>query len=121
VCCAQQGAGAPACAGSCAASDTLRCLTPDDCGGATPDCCGTLVVNGGLLPNCNAQSFTTQCVASCTSNLVGSCTATDTMHLCTDGSDCAKDTANPNCCLLGGHQVCISNGTKALIPLIMCK
>jgi hypothetical protein len=42
------------------------------------------------------------------------------MHLCTQGSDCAKDTANPNCCSVGGHQVCMSNATKAAIPFVMC-
>ncbi len=73
-----------------------------------------------MLPNCDVQSFTTQCVASCVSNLLVNCFATDTLHLCTQPSDCAKDTANQNCCALSGRQVCVSDGLK-MAAALTCK
>jgi hypothetical protein len=40
----------------------------------------------------------------------GPVTVTDVLHLCASKSDCASDTVNPDCCLLNGSDVCISDG-----------
>jgi hypothetical protein len=48
------------------------------------------------------------------SNIQLSCLTTDTFHLCTQASDCAADTANPNCCTVGAYQVCINDTLKTL-------
>jgi hypothetical protein len=110
-CCADFAAGGPVCEANCPSGDQLQCVTPSDCVNSSqgPDCCGTLVVNGGNIPACNFASLTSSCQSSCTTNIVISCTATDTVRLCGQGSDCAADPQNPNCCDVDGFFVCISN------------
>jgi hypothetical protein len=108
------------CTSSCSQENAIGCFGPSDCGGSTPDCCGTLVVNGGQLPNCTGQSLTTQCVAKCTSQITLNCMTTDTLHVCTQPSDCSDDPSNPNCCQIHGNYVCVSNLVKSL-GMLTCK
>jgi hypothetical protein len=35
----------------------------------------------------------------------------DTLHICGAATDCAGDTANPNCCSLNGLYVCFPYNT----------
>jgi len=46
-------------------------------------------------------------VATSTSNLTLSCTATEVLHLCEAASDCTADTANPKCCAVLNYHVCV--------------
>lgn len=118
TCCADLTNDVPTCAGTCAANDTIACLGPSDCGGSTPDCCATDVLDGAdagqSFPHCYTQSLTTKCVAKCVSSITTSCTATETLHVCTAKADCSGDTANPNCCLVAGYHVCVNNILKTL-------
>jgi hypothetical protein len=92
-------------------------MAPSQCGGATPECCGTAVLNGGTVPNCSVATLSSQCVATCTSTISLSCgstghTVTDTLHMCATPADCTTDSGNPNCCLVHGYYVCVSNLDK---------
>jgi hypothetical protein len=49
-----------------------------------------------------------------------SCQGTDTARICAQASDCASDTANPNCCSLRGYFACVSDQVKTLASLT-CK
>ncbi len=69
---------------------------------------------GETFPHCYTKSLTTTCVAKCVSKIQVNCTATETLHVCAAASDCAGDTANPNCCLVAGYHVCVSGILKAL-------
>jgi len=106
------------CADSCATDDTIGCTEPSNCSGSTPDCCGTAKLDGmdagETFPHCYVGSLTTSCVAKCVSKIQVSCMATETLHVCAAASDCASDTANPNCCPVAGYHVCVSNILKAL-------
>jgi hypothetical protein len=84
-------------------------------------CCGTLVVNGGKVPNCTASSVKAACASSCGDNppfgLPGSACTTGnyTVRLCRSKADCAADP--------GGDTACCSCGTNdagALNPVYMC-
>jgi hypothetical protein len=112
VCCADLTNDTAVCADTCAPADTIACVKPSDCPGATPDCCATDILDGmdagASFPHCYTQSLTTKCVASCVSAIKVSCTATETLHVCEATSDCATDTANPNCCVVAGYHVCVS-------------
>lgn len=118
VCCANLTTDTSVCAESCPADDTIGCTGPSDCSGSTPDCCGTDTLDGmdagEKFPHCYNGSLTTSCVAKCVSAITVSCTATETLHVCAAKSDCAADTANPNCCPVAGYHVCVSNLLKAL-------
>ncbi len=69
---------------------------------------------GQSFPHCTTGSLTTTCSAKCVSNIKLSCTATETLHVCTAAADCADDSANPNCCLVAGYHVCVSTILKNL-------
>ncbi len=75
---------------------------------------------GGALPNCDVQSVSTQCTtkAACHSSIALSCTATDTVPMCTTGTDCA---AGDECCTVsvGGQnmQGCVSTMIADLAKL----
>ena len=64
---------------------------------------------GETFPHCYTKSLTTKCVPKCVSNIQLSCTATETLHVCTAPADCSGDTANPKCCVVAGYHVCVSN------------
>jgi hypothetical protein len=95
-------------------------MAPSQCSGATPECCGTAVLNGGSIPNCSVATLSSQCVATCISNINLSCGSTgnpvtDTLHMCAAVTDCTStDKMNPNCCLVHGYYVCVSNIDKAI-------
>jgi hypothetical protein len=59
-------------------------------------------------------------VAGCSTSFATSCSATDTLHVCAQTSDCASDTANPYCCDLTGLWVCVNGGAK-MLPGVTCK
>jgi len=84
------------------------------------DCCEYAVLNGGNPPVCMTQSFSSKCVAGCTTSLAPSCNATDTLHVCAQPSDCASDTANHNCCDLNGVWMCVNDQLK-MAPNVTCK
>lgn len=106
------------CVDTCPTGDSIGCTGPTDCHGSTPDCCGTDKLDGmdagETFPHCTTDTLTTSCVAKCVSNIQVSCMATETLHVCAAASDCAGDTANPNCCPVAGYHVCVSNILKAL-------
>jgi hypothetical protein len=117
-CCDNPGGGPPSCSASCSSDDTLECLKASDCTGAT-DCCATVVLNGGNFPTCDQKSTSTKCMANCMTDIqlycgTSSATTTDTFHLCSSGSDCSDDPAQPNCCLINGNgtYACVDNATK---------
>ncbi|HEY8087336.1 MAG TPA: hypothetical protein VIF09_05815 [Polyangiaceae bacterium] len=118
VCCADLVKDVPYCAATCPPEDTIACIGPGTCGGSTPDCCATDVLDGmdagQGFPHCTTASLTTKCVPQCVSNIQISCTATQTLHVCQAAGDCAGDTANPNCCLVAGYHVCVSTILKNL-------
>jgi hypothetical protein len=65
---------------------SLTCITPSDC--LSGFCCGTVVVDGGLLPTCNVESYGSTCSATCSSDIALSCTAVDTIRACAAMNDC---------------------------------
>ncbi|HTQ43528.1 MAG TPA: hypothetical protein VMI75_12275 [Polyangiaceae bacterium] len=95
-------------------------MAPSQCGGTTPECCGTAVLNGGTVPNCSVATLSSQCVAKCISNISLTCgsttkTVTDTLHMCATPADCTtSDPGNPDCCLVHGYYVCVSALDKTL-------
>jgi hypothetical protein len=111
----------PYCSASCPADDLIECLGPGDCGGSTPGCLATDVLNGveadaAGFPNCVSTSLSTQCVPAnkAVSAITVSCTATEYLHVCEAAGDCAADTSNPNCCLVSNYHVCVSNLFKTV-------
>ena len=118
VCCADLATDTAVCNASCPAADTIACVGPSDCSGSTPDCCATDVLDGmdagESFPHCYTASLTTTCVAKCVSSIQISCNATETLHVCQANADCSGDTANPNCCVVAGYHVCVSNLLKGL-------
>lgn len=68
---------------------------------------------GASFPHCYTKSLTTTC-GKCASSIQLSCTATQTLHVCQAASECADDTANPNCCVVGSYHVCVNNELKLL-------
>ena len=103
VCCAMPGATttfacmAPA---ACPQADQISCDGPDECGGATPTCCGVYAGNGtGTYPQCGVATLGTSCTAtaSCPTHLETSCTDTTKVQLCHIKADCT-DATNNQCC-----------------------
>jgi hypothetical protein len=111
-CCANAMTQASSCATACRPDAGTF---PVDCAGATGDgqcgsllCCGTLVLDGGTVPNCGASSLTTSCATMCTDNPPGTfsnCMGMYTIRLCNATADCANDTARPMCCRFGASPV----------------
>ncbi len=96
-----------ACSPACSSSNLLQCLQPSDCNGQ--DCCESVVVNGGQAPNCTVMSVSSSCQSSCKSNFGNGCFGTDTLHLCSQPSDCSDDPSATNCCAVGAQYVCVGN------------
>ena len=103
--------------GTCAANDIVTCTGPSDCTGATPDgghdCCAVADVannpDGAAFPNCSITALTATC-GSCKTNVQVSCSqGPEHLHVCTQKSDCASDTANPECCPVLGYSVCLNS------------
>jgi hypothetical protein len=96
-----------ACSPACQSVDTLDCLQPTDC--TSGICCETVVLGGGMAPNCAVQSLSSTCANDCATTLRPNCQGTDTLHICAQASDCQNDTVNPNCCQVAGQLVCVSD------------
>jgi hypothetical protein len=106
---------------SCPMADQITCDGPDECGGATPVCCGKDVPNGtGTFPQCNPASVSTLCssAAACQTNLPQSCNETATVVICHVKADCAADPTNNKCCTFTSNGAeltfCIDGTTAAL-------
>jgi hypothetical protein len=110
-CCVNAATRAASCATSC---DSNSGLHPVDCPGASGDggcgsriCCGIIVFNGGVVPNCRASRLTSACVDSCDAGIVtpgstGVCTGAFAIRFCTAAADCADDpNGNTSCCNFG--------------------
>jgi hypothetical protein len=94
------GDGSTSADGSTAAdAGTGACTSPAGCSGATPVCCGTIVVTGGTVPNCTTDPPKVACTsaASCATQLGTTCSGTQTVRLCAMPADCTEATAN-KCC-----------------------
>ena len=63
------------------------CTKPSDCDAGF--CCGTIVFNGGQIPNCTLEDASSTCASTCKSNVLLSCNAKDTVRACVAHSDCA--------------------------------
>lgn len=77
-------------------SGSFTCTKPSDC--PNEFCCGTIIFNGGQLPNCKLADASSACSATCNSNVQLSCNATDTVRSCAQTSDCADAGSNYNKC-----------------------
>ena len=75
----------------------ITCTAPSDC--TNQFCCGTIVFNGGQIPNCNVGSVSSACKSTCKSNISLNCNATETIRACATNPDCA-DAGNgyTKCC-----------------------
>jgi hypothetical protein len=123
VCCAMPGATTTfACVdpASCASGDSISCDGPDECGGATPVCCGVDVPNGtGSFPSCHIKSLGTSCTsaAACPTHLGSSCSDTTKVQICHVSAECT-DPQNNMCCTFtsGGAMLtfCIDATTASL-------
>ncbi len=122
VCCAMPGANTTfACAAkaSCPQADQITCDGPDECGGATPTCCGVYSGDGtGTYPQCGVATLGTSCTATadCPTHLETSCSDTTKVQLCHVQADCL-DPTNKYCCTFtsGGASLtfCIDGLTAA--------
>jgi len=122
VCCSMPGATTtfgcvdPA---SCPTKDKITCDGPDECGGASPVCCGVYVASGGTYPNCGISALGTGCTSSaqCPTHLGGSCTDTTKVQICHVNAECS-DPQNNKCCTFtsGGAMLtfCIDQTTASL-------
>ena len=76
---------------------SFQCQKPSDCDAGF--CCGTIVFNGGTLPNCTLEDASSACKTTCNSNVALSCKATDTVRTCVAHADCADAGTNyTDCC-----------------------
>jgi hypothetical protein len=122
VCCAAPGnpttysCVAPA---ACNQGDQINCDGPDECGGATPVCCGVNVPNGtGKYPNCGSSAIGTSCtsVANCPTHLGSTCTDTSKVVICHGSSDCT-DTTNNQCCTFNSNGATLTFCTDGITAL----
>ena len=74
------------------------CDGPEDCGGASPYCCGKLSVGPGAPPACPVQKVSSACEAMCMTNLAPMCDMTARVRACQRQADCATDAGSKNCC-----------------------
>ena len=78
---------------------SLGCQHPSDC--KSGFCCGTIVFNGGSIPNCDLEDASSSCKATCNSYVALSCNAVDTVRGCAAKNDCLDAGANYNqCCTI---------------------
>ena len=79
-------------------STSFQCQKPSDCD-AGSFCCGTIVFNGGTLPNCTLEDASSACKTTCNSNVALSCKATDTVRTCAAKTDCTDaGSGYTDCC-----------------------
>ena len=78
-------------------STSFQCQKPSDCDASF--CCGTIVFNGGSLPNCTLVDASSACMTTCKSSVTLSCKATDTVRTCIAHADCADaGSGYTDCC-----------------------
>lgn len=121
-CCLDSSSFAESCSATCTGTtypfDCPGSTGPGGCGAGTV-CCGTLVLDGGLVGSCSVASFTSSCQATCAENLPGaSCGSTRspltfTVRMCTAASDCAGDSNRTHCCAYNGgsNYWCVASTT----------
>jgi hypothetical protein len=122
VCCAMPSATTTfSCvtAASCAAADQVNCDGPDECGGATPVCCGVYAGDGtGNYPTCGIKTLGTSCTSggACPTHLETTCSDTTKVWICHAKTDCT-DNNYPECCTFtsNGAEItfCIDSFTAA--------
>jgi hypothetical protein len=100
--------------------DKLTCDGPDECGGATPLCCGTeTTMPGGTFPSCTPIDLGSACssASSCPTHLGSSCGDTTTIVFCHVSSDCT-DPNNNQCCTFSSNGAsltfCTSSSTATI-------
>ncbi len=122
VCCAMPGPTTTfscVATASCPDADQIHCDGPDECGGATPNCCGVYMADGtGTYPQCGIATLGTSCTsaAACPTHLGTSCTATSKVTLCHVKADCTDATNNECCTFVSGAAsltFCIDSTTAA--------
>ena len=102
---------------------SFECQKPSDCDAGF--CCGTIIFNGGTLPNCKLEDASSACMTTCKSNVALSCKATDTVRTCAASADCA-DAGNgyTDCCTVpfgdASAEFCWNKGYKSLITGMTC-
>jgi hypothetical protein len=110
-CCVNAATRVSNCATSC---DPKSGFYAVDCAGASGDggcgaqtCCGSIVLSGGTVPNCNASMLTSACVDSCSDDRrvpgsTGTCLGQYAIRFCTSAADCAGNpSGNTACCNFG--------------------
>jgi hypothetical protein len=133
-CCVNGPARTASCATSCDADAGLYAVDcpgaagPGGCGSQV--CCGTIVFNGGVVPNCIATQLTSACVDSCNGDTVspgasGVCAGRFTVRYCTSAADCMNDpNGNTSCCNFGSPPSplnwCISPVSTVSLGANMC-
>ena len=93
---------------SCPMADQINCDGPDECGGASPVCCGVYAANGtGTFPQCGISALGTSCTsaAMCGTHLGQNCNDTTKVRICHVASDCTEPNNN-KCCTF------MSNGAE---------
>lgn len=103
---------------------SFQCQKPSDCD-AGQFCCGTIVFNGGSLPNCNLADASSTCTSTCKSNVAFSCTATDTVRTCVAHADCADaGSGYTDCCTVpfgdASAEFCWNKNYQGLITGMSC-
>lgn len=93
----------------------FACKDPTTCDGGF--CCASLVLGAGTPPQCPISSISSACKATCDTQLVLSCDATEQVRFCSKKADCTE-AANNLCCLFdqGGQQVTMC--TNQLVSLV---
>lgn len=113
VCCSMPGPSTTfACVapGSCASADQITCDGPDECGGASPVCCGVYAGDGtGNYPMCGISTLGTSCTsaAACPTHLEQTCSDTTKVQICHVSSECTDQTNNM-CCTFTSNGAMIS-------------
>jgi hypothetical protein len=85
---------------ACTMPDKIVCDGPDECGGATPVCCGVYAADGtGTYPQCGIATLGTSCTsaAACPTHLETTCTDTTKVQICHISAECT-DATNNKCC-----------------------
>lgn len=80
------------------------CTAPTACDAGSPFCCATVALNGGTPPDCSVASITSACAAQCNTVLQFSCTANETVRLCSSNSDCTEPNDGKCCTFKTGAQ-----------------
>jgi hypothetical protein len=94
------------------------CMSPADCGAATPLCCGSWTTGPGTFPSCPVElnTYTVGCKATCVSNFPLMCSAMTTARLCQKKSECTEP-GYTECCIFGSDagtspSMCVSTFAK---------